>query len=91
MGRHLSSLMMQVTSLPLSLIPTVACDFLWYVTRDAAVGQSLWMMLTSKFIARFFVRCVTCGTSYLWQSCVEMKGYSVAYFDRIIAFEAPYC
>ena len=27
--------------------------------------KSLWMMLTSKFIARFFVRCVTCGMNYL--------------------------
>ena len=27
---------------------------------------------------------------YMWQSCVEIKGYSVAYFDRIAAFEVPY-
>ena len=27
---------------------------------------------------------------YMWQSCVEIEGYSVAYFDRIVAFEAPY-
>ena len=27
---------------------------------------------------------------YLWQSRVEIEGYSVAYFDRIAAFEAPY-
>ena len=30
--------------------------------------------------------CVT----YMWQSRVEIEGYSVAYFDRIVAFEAPY-
>ena len=27
---------------------------------------------------------------YMWQSRVEIKGYSVAYFDRITAFEALY-
>ena len=27
---------------------------------------------------------------YMWQSRVEIEGYSVAYFDRIAAFEAPY-
>ena len=26
----------------------------------------------------------------MWQSRVETEGYSVAYFDRIAAFEAPY-
>ena len=26
----------------------------------------------------------------MWQSRVEIKGYSVVYFDRIAAFEAPY-
>ena len=27
----------------------------------------------------------------MWQSCVEIKGYSVAHFDHIIAFEELYC
>ena len=27
---------------------------------------------------------------YMWQSRVEIEGYSVAYFDRIAVFEAPY-
>ena len=27
---------------------------------------------------------------YMWQSRVEIKYYSVAYFDRITAFKAPY-
>ena len=27
----------------------------------------------------------------MWQSRVEIEGYSVAYFDRIVAYEAPYC
>ena len=26
----------------------------------------------------------------MWQSHVEIEGYSVTYFDRIVAFEAPY-
>ena len=28
---------------------------------------------------------------HLWQSRVEIEGYSVAYFDRIAVFEVPYC
>ena len=27
---------------------------------------------------------------HMWQSRVEIEGYSVAYFERIVAFEAPY-
>ena len=27
---------------------------------------------------------------HMWQSRVEIEGYSVAYFDCIAAFEAPY-
>ena len=27
---------------------------------------------------------------YMWQSRVEIEGYSVMYFDRIAAFEVPY-
>ena len=27
---------------------------------------------------------------HMWQSRVEIEGYSIAYFDRIAAFEAPY-
>ena len=27
---------------------------------------------------------------HVWQSCVEIEGYSVAYFDRIAVFEALY-
>ena len=26
----------------------------------------------------------------MWQSCVEIEGYSISYFDRIVAFEALY-
>ena len=29
-------------------------------------------------------------TVHMWQSRVEVEGYSVAYFDRIAAFEALY-
>ena len=29
-------------------------------------------------------------TTNMWQSHVEIEGYSVAYFDRIVAFGAPY-
>ena len=27
---------------------------------------------------------------HMWQSRVEIEGYSVVYFDRIAAFEVPY-
>ena len=27
----------------------------------------------------------------MWQSCVEIEGYSVVYFNCIAAFKAPYC
>ena len=27
----------------------------------------------------------------MWQSRLEIEGYSVAYFDHIAAFEVPYC
>ena len=27
----------------------------------------------------------------MWQSHVEIEGYSVAYFDLIVVFEALYC
>ena len=26
----------------------------------------------------------------MWQSRIEIEGYSIEYFDRIVAFEAPY-
>ena len=31
-----------------------------------------------------------CLKNNMWQSHVEIEGYSVAYFDCIAAFEAPY-
>ena len=27
---------------------------------------------------------------YMWQSCVEIKDYSVVYYNRIATFEPPY-
>ena len=27
---------------------------------------------------------------HMWQSRVEIEGYSIAYFDHIAAFKAPY-
>ena len=35
--------------------------------------------------------CVNQDLLCMWQSRVEIEGYSVAYFDRIAAFKAPYC
>ena len=29
-------------------------------------------------------------TVYMWQSCVEIEGYSVTYFDCIAAFKVLY-
>ena len=31
------------------------------------------------------------SNSHMWQSRVEIEGYSVAYFDRIDVFKALYC
>ena len=28
--------------------------------------------------------------NYMWQSRVEIEYYSIAYFDRVIVFKAPY-
>ena len=32
----------------------------------------------------------TFNEQYMWQSCVEIEGYSVTYFDCIAAFKVPY-
>ena len=34
--------------------------------------------------------CIIYTVLHMWQSCVEIEGYSVAYFKRIAVFEAPY-
>ena len=34
--------------------------------------------------------CPRCNSIHVWQSCVEIDGYSVMYFDRIAVFEVPY-
>ena len=39
----------------------------------------------------FFVSTLISCHNFMWQSRVEMKGYSVAYFNRTAAFEVPYC
>ena len=31
------------------------------------------------------------GYIHMWQSRVEIEGYSVVYFDCIAAFEVPFC
>ena len=46
------------------------------------IGASLSELHTSELNAEF---------SNMWQSHVEIEGYSVAYFNRIAAFGAPYC
>ena len=33
---------------------------------------------------------IDCHMMYMWQSRVEIKDYSIAYFDCIAAFKAPY-
>ena len=30
------------------------------------------------------------SVAYMWQSCVEIEGYSVTYFEHITEFEVPY-
>ena len=31
------------------------------------------------------------STTHMWQSRVEIEGYSVVYFDRIAVFKVLYC
>ena len=40
--------------------------------------------------AMFIVACWLANYLHMWQSRVEIEGYSVTYFDRIAAFKAPY-
>ena len=49
-------------------------DHLWFVHRTAI--YNIWKSVEN--------------ITDMWQSRVEMEGYSIAYFDRIVAFEAPY-
>ena len=34
--------------------------------------------------------CKSFFINHVWQFCLEIEGYFVAYFDRIAVFEAPY-
>ena len=48
--------------------------------------------LNKKDRPRCYIKSPTAQGRYqLWQSRVEIEGYSVAYFDHIAAFEALYC
>ena len=35
-------------------------------------------------IKKYFIDCI-------WQSCIEIEGYSIGYFHHIAAFQVPYC
>ena len=46
--------------------------------------------MTSKGRKRAYVALQNPNHFHLWQSHVEIEGYSVTYFDLIAAFEVPY-
>ena len=57
------------------------------------VGRVPKLCTCVRCLAQQTVPCVGRGPQilHMWQSCVEIEGYSVEYFDCIAAFEAPYC
>ena len=61
----------------LEVLSQVAVSNLWYVQNKAVA------VLSGK---------ITCKNelTYVWQSCVDIKGYFITYFDCIAVFEVPY-
>ena len=64
----------------------------------AAIADTVYLneLNTAKFVSNLLVppvawRTLNSKRVYLWQSRVEIEGYSVTYFDRIAAFEVLYC
>ena len=90
-GRILNS------SAPPHSVHVSGCNFVTLQYLDVAlVGISI----GNEILQRFIVGVIDLGEqnihrcrkeSHMWQSRVEIEDYSVAYFDRIAAFKAPYC
>ena len=51
------------------------------------VGMRIGATTTSSVLALL----VSSGVCNMLQSCVEIKGYTIMYFDRIAVFKALYC
>ena len=60
--------------IPVNLFPAI------FITQVTLLQNKGWLSLS--FITHWHI--------HMWQSRVEIEGYSVAYFDRIAAFKAPY-
>ena len=59
-----------------------------------AINLSQWNNMHAMPLMAWHTLFKTCRLSfslYLWQSCVEIEGYSVTYFNCITTFEVPYC
>ena len=54
------------------------------------LGKPVGSTVTSLFSGLSTQNTLSNRLLYVWKSRVEIKVYSVAYFDRIAAFEAPY-
>ena len=67
--------------------PTVQ-DTFWCVQGLISCTGVTWEM--GHFSQTLQVVCATKDLMYMWQSCVEIEIYSIAYFDHIAAFKMPY-
>ena len=69
------------------LLKWVNLQFTWSMNGfmvSSKLKRYMYLLTTNATTVSFLL------TTYMWQSRVEIEGYSVVYFDRIAAFEAPY-
>ena len=72
-----------ITVIPMQHATTLKVGLLALATLDTkVVGFPAWVSSPDIY---FLLH-----KSYMWQSCVEIKGYFVTYFNRFATFEAPY-
>ena len=78
-------------------VHTYTCTYTVYIKLHFEIFLSLLVCTCKKknpkitwLCCAHYYRYKNFMQNYMWQSRVEIEGYSVAYFDRIVAFEAPY-
>ena len=57
-----------------------------FINLDESMCERKWVLLTLS--KSYFVRMAFIRYLHMWQSRVEIKHYSVAYFDHVTVFEA---
>ena len=57
-----------------------------FINLDESKCERTWVLLTLS--KSYFVRMAFIRYLHMWQSRVEIKHYSVAYFDHVTVFEA---